>query len=418
MSKKEILIIIILIAIAIVRFFFFLPKPPDYKNAIGKQVDVEGIIVNTPDIRLNNQRLTLNPTDQESNILIVAPLDIKISYGDKIKASGILETPENFTTTAGKEFDYEKYLANQDIYFVIKNAEVEVISHNNGSALKSWLYNLRNSFMKNIGQVITSPESDLADGLVLGARGGFDNDMKNEFISTGTINIIVLSGYNVTIVAEGVMKVLGLLLSQTISIIFGIIVVILFIVMSGSSSTAIRAGIMAVIALFARMTGRTYDAGRALVIAGFVMIAYDPRVLTDISFQLSFLATGGVLFITPKVIHWVRFLPMRFKLRELVATTLGATIAVLPILLYATGILSIVSLPANILILPLIPLTMLFIFITGLIVFISPIIALPFAYITHLLLLYILSIINFIASLPFASVTIQSFPLIISILIY
>jgi len=418
MSKKEILIIIILIAVAIVRFFFFLPKPPDYKNVVGKEVSVEGIIANTPDVRLTNQRLTLNPTNQESNILVVVPLDVEVSYGDKIRASGILETPENFMTTSGKEFNYEKYLANQDIYFVIKNASVEIISHDNGSKLKSWLYNLRNSFMKNIGQVLTSPESDLADGLVLGARGGFDSDMRNEFISTGTIHIIALSGYNVTIVAEGVMKILGLLLSQTVSIIFGIVVIILFIIMSGASSTAIRAGIMAVIALFARITGRTYDAGRALVIAGFVMIAYDTRVLADISFQLSFLATSGVLFITPKVIHWVRFLPMRFGLREMVATTFGATIAVLPILLYATGILSIVSLPANILILPLIPITMLFIFITGLIAFISPIIALPFAYISHLLLLYILSVIHFFASLPFSSVTIQSFPLIITILIY
>jgi competence protein ComEC len=418
MSKKEIIIIIILITIAIVRFLFFLPKPPLYKNAIGKEVSVEGMISNAPDIRLNSQRITITPTNQKSNILAIISKDIEVLYGDIVRIRGMLETPENFITTSGKEFNYERYLANQDIYFVIKNAEIEVISHNNGSILKSWLYNLRNLFIKNIGQVITSPESDLADGLVLGARGGFDNDMKNEFISTGTIHIIALSGYNVTIVAEGVMKLFGLLLSQTVSIIFGIVIIILFVIMSGASSTAIRAGIMAVIALFARMTGRTYDAGRALVIAGFVMIAYDPRVLTDISFQLSFLATSGVLFITPKVIHWVRFLPMRFKLRELVATTLGATIAVFPILLYATGILSIVSLPANILILPLIPITMLFIFMTGLLVFLSPIIALPFAYISHLLLLYILSIIHFFASLPFASINIQSFPLIITVIIY
>jgi competence protein ComEC len=148
------------------------------------------------------------------------------------------------------------------------------------------------------------------------------------------------------------------------------------------------------------------------------MIAYDSRVLSDISFQLSFIATFGVLYVTPKVIKWVRFLPARFSFRELVATTIAATITVLPILLYSTGILSIVSLPANILILPLIPLTMFVSFIAGALGFISSIIALPFAYIAEILLSYILSVIHFFSGLSFASVTIKSFPLSLVIALY
>jgi competence protein ComEC len=417
-TAKEIFIIIILIVIALVRFFFFLPKAPAYTEAVGKKVNVQGKVVEAPDVRLYNQRLTINPNNQESNILAVAPLDIGVSYGDIVKVTGTLETPENFITSSGKEFNYERYLANQDIYFIIQNAEIEVISHDHGSFIQALLYKLRDSFMKNIGRVISPPESDLADGLILGARGGFDTDMRNEFISTGTIHIIALSGYNVTIVAEGVMKILGLVFAQTVSIVLGICVIVLFVLLAGASSTAIRAGIMAVIALFARMTGRKYDAGRALVIAALLMIAYDPRVLTDISFQLSFIATFGVLFITPKTIKWIRFLPTKFGLRELVATTIAATIAVLPVLLYSTGIFSIVSLPANILILPLIPITMFMSFIVGMIGFVSVVISTPFAYIAHLLLFYILSVIHFFASLPFASVTIQYFPLLITIILY
>ncbi len=418
LSKKEISIVLLLIIIALVRFFFFIPKPQDYSNAVGKQVSVEGIVSNTPDVRLNNQRITIKPENQESNILAVIPLDIKVSYGDKIKAQGILETPENFMTESGKEFNYIRYLANQDIYFIIKNAEIQIISQGNGSKIMSGLYDLRNSFMKNISKVINPPESHLANGLILGARGGFDNKTRDEFIATGTIHIIALSGYNVSIVAENVMKILGLVFAETLSIIFGIVVIILFVLLAGASATAIRAGIMAVIVLFARMTGRKYDAGRALVIAGLLMIAHDPRVLIDMSFQLSFLATSGVLFLTPKVIKWVWFLPMRFGFRELVATTIGATIAVLPLLLYLTGILSIVSLPANILILPLIPITMFMSFLVGMLGFISFIIAIPFAYIAHLLLSYILGAIHFLASLPFASVTIKSFPLVVTLILY
>jgi competence protein ComEC len=420
-SRKEFFLLAFLIVVALVRFFFFRPVPPPYVQAIGKIVSITGLVTDPPDVRLNNVRLTIQPDNQEANILAVVPYDSfdgVVAYGDRVNVIGMLQSPENFMTSSGTEFNYEKYLANQDIYFIISKAKVTALSHGHGSHVKSWLFNLRNAFMGNIGTVINPPESDLADGLVLGARGGFDNEMRNRFISTGTIHIIALSGYNVTIVAEAVMKVLGLFLSQTLSAVFGIFVILLFVVMAGRSSTAIRAGIMAVIALFAKITGRTYDAGRALVITALLMVAYDLRVLTDISFQLSFIATFGVLFLTTKVVNWISFIPIKFGLRDLVATTLGATIAVLPILLYSTGILSLVSLPANILILPFIPFTMLIIFIVGMLGFISPTLAFPFAYIAHLMLYYILSVINFFAALPFASVTIQSFPLIITIVSY
>jgi len=418
MSKKEIIIIFILILIACVRFFFFIPESPNYDKAINKEVTLEGEVADDPDIRLNNQHLNIKLKDKDVTILTIISRSESISYGDGVIVRGVLEEPENFITQSGKEFNYKRYLANQDIYFVIKNANIEIISKGNGNKIKSLLYKLRGSFIKNINKIIPMPESDLANGLILGARGSFDNDMKNEFINTGTIHIVALSGYNVSIVAEGVMKTFSLVLSHVVSIIFGIFIILLFIIMTGASSTAIRAGIMATIMLLGRMTGRNYMAGRALVIAGLLMIAYDPRVLVDMSFQLSFIATGGVLFLTPKVMHWFKFLPMRFGIREMIATTIAATIAVLPILLYLTGILSLVSIPANILILLFIPTVMLFIFITGIFGFISPILSIPFGFISYLILLYILSVIHFLGSLSFASVTIQSFPLLLTILLY
>lgn len=418
MSKKEIIIVLILIAIAIVRFFFFIPVPPDYSSAVEETVILEGIVNEDPDIRLKNKHLNVKLKDQDINILVFVGREVDVSYGDFVKVNGILEEPENFITNSGKEFNYKRYLANKDIYFLIKNADLEIISNGNGSKIKSLLYKLRNSFMKNINQVVGSPESDLANGLILGARGGFDEDTKEEFINTGTIHIIALSGYNVSIVAENVMKAFSLIFSQIISIVLGMIVILLFITMTGASSTAVRAGIMAMIMLLGRMTGRKYLAGRALVIAALLMITFDPRVIIDMSFQLSFIATGGVLFVTPKILNWFKFLPMRFGFREMVASTVAATISVLPILLYLTGILSLVSLPTNFLILLFIPTAMLFIFLTGISGFVFPLLSIFFGYITYVILLYILSTIHFFGSLSFASISIQPFPLLLTILIY
>ncbi len=418
MTKKEIFIILVLVAIAGVRYFYFLPKALPYTDAVGQSVLVRGVVSSDVDTRLNNKRLTVTPEGQESNVLAVVSVDEDVAYGDEVEVRGLLTTPENFITQSGKEFNYERYLHNQDIYFVIKNAKVKILSHNNGSYLQAKLFQFKNNFIHRVGEVIQNPESDLADGLLLGSRGGFDSDQRNEFISTGTIHIIALSGYNVTIVAKSVMWFFGFFLPILVSLWAGLVMILLFVLMSGASATAVRAGIMAVIALVAQMTGRTYDAGRALVIAGAGMVAYDPRVLTDMSFQLSFLATFGVLFITPKVVPWLMFLPARFKFRETVATTVAATIAVLPLLLYSTGILSLVSLPANVLILPIIPVTMFFSFLAGIFGFIFHIFALPFGFIAYLLLTYILHIIHFFASLPFASVVIPYFPLVLTFILY
>ncbi len=418
MTKKEIILIFILLIIGLIRFFFFIPDKPGYDAAIGEEVELRGIIVDAPDVRVFNQRIVIKPLNQKSNVLAVIHREVEVFYGDEVTVVGKIESPENFITQSGKEFNYKRYLANKDIYFIIKNAEIEIISNGNISWLKSNLFKLRNSFMKNIERVISPPESDLAGGLILGIQGGFGNDQRGEFISTGIIHIVALSGYNITIVADGVMNIFSLVLSEVMAISLGIFVIILFIIMTGATETSIRAGVMAFIMLLGRMTGRKYDAGRALLIAALLMITYDMRVIADMSFQLSFLATAGVLFITPKVIGWYYFVTIRFKLRELISTTTAATISVLPILLHSTGIFSLVSLPTNILILPFIPVTMFFSFMTGAIGFISPTLSLPFALIADILLSYMLHIIHLFASLPFASLNIKSFPLSLTILIY
>ncbi|MBP6931144.1 MAG: ComEC/Rec2 family competence protein [Candidatus Pacebacteria bacterium] len=419
MPKKEILIIGILLMIGIIRFLYFIPTPPSgYFDSVGKKVEFHGTVVDLPDMRTSNQRLIVKPKSSETNILVVAPNDIDIEYGDEIYVTGKLETPENFITNTGKEFNYERYLSNRDIYFIVQYAQVDVLSHDNGSVVKKYLFKLKKSFMQNINLAIKSPESDLAGGLLLGTKGDFDETTRNEFVTTGTIHIIALSGYNITIVASSVIHLFNLFFRKIVSTGLGAITIILFIIMAGSGASAVRSGVMACIALLGRAHGREYDAGRALVVAGLVMFAYDPRIITDISFQLSFLATFGILYITPRVISWVYFIPARFGLREIAGTTISAQIAVLPLLLYGTGVFSFVSFPANILILPFIPITMLASFVSGFAGFVSLDFAILFGYIAYIPLYYILKIIHVFASIPLASIIIHNFSIWITILSY
>ena len=418
-ESREIAIVFILIIVACVRYFYFTPKPPQfYTDAVDKKVILVGMVMDSPDVREWNARIEVKPKGEDISVLAIVPKDTEVAYGDSVKVTGLLTTPENFMGQNGREFNYINYLANKDIYFIIEKAQVEVQNHGGGNSLIRTLYKFRNSFEKNITNLIPLPASSLMNGVILGNKGGFTSEEKQEFITTGTIHIIALSGYNVTIVAEGVMKFFGFIIGGALSIWLGIITVVFFVLLAGAQATAVRAGIMAFLALFARATGRTYDAGRGLVIAGLVMIAYDPRVITDISFQLSFLATIGVIFLSPKVELWFMWVTPKLNLRENVSVTLSATIMVLPILLYNTGVFSFVSLPANILILPLMPYVMLGGFATGMLGYFVHIVAIPFAYVSYLMLKYVLIVIHYFAILPFASATIKQFPLWGTVILY
>ena len=386
---------------------------------IGQSVSLAGIISDEPELKENNQKLIVEVGKKEKlKILLTTDFTEKYKYGDIINFYGKLEKPENFITNTGKEFDYVNYLKKDGIFYVMGYPKIEISTRGNGNKIKSVLFDIKDKFLEKIDLAIQNPENLLMGGLILGEKAPFSQEFTQKFVDTGTIHIVALSGYNVTIVAEWIMKIFAFL-PRHLGIGIGIFAIFLFIIMTGASSTTIRAGVMATLALIARATGRNYDIARAMILAGVIMILLNPYVLAyDVSFQLSFLATIGVVFLAPKIEKYFTWVTKKFQLRDIVSVTCAAYIFVLPFILYKMGNLSLVALPANVLILPFIPFTMLFGFITGALGFIWYIFAVPVGFLSYLLLHWELGVINFFASLPFASFSIPNFPLLITLAIY
>lgn len=391
-----------------------------FESKVGQEFSASGIIVDEPNIGEKNQKLDIQVKEgnDKTEILVTVNFGENFKYGDKVKFSGKLGKPENFTTDQGKVFDYVNYLRKDGILYVMSYPDIEVLSHDNGSKIKGTLFAIKNKFLEKINFAVPNPESLLLGGLILGERSAFGADLREDFVRTGTIHIIALSGYNITIVAEWFMKLFSSL-PQNLGMGAGIFAILLFILMTGASSTAIRAGIMASLALVARATGRTNDVGRILVLTAVLMILFNPFLLVfDVSFQLSFIATVAVIFLSPKIEKHFRWVTKKFGLRDIVSVTVAAYIFVLPFILYKMGNLSLVALPANILILPFIPITMALGFFTGLLGLIWQTLALPLGFISYLFLHYELGVINIFSHLPFASFTIPNFPLVLTLLIY
>ena len=393
----------ILASIFILTFAFGLWRFSIADKVAPNVISMSGEVVDEPAIGENNQKLIVQT--KETIILITTDFENNYKYGDFLKFSGKLEKPENFITDQGKVFDYVNYLRKDGIFYVISYPEIEIISRGNGNFIKNVLFFVKEKFLEKMNLVIPEPESLLMGGLILGEKSSFNEDLRQSFINTGTIHIVALSGYNITIVAEWFMKLFAQIpyAPKNLGIGMGIFAVFLFILMTGGSSTAIRAGTMATLALIARATGRNYDVARALILAGIIMILFNPFILVyDVSFQLSFIATVAVIFFTPRIEKYFLWVTPRLGLRDIFSVTCAVYIFVLPFILYKMGNLSLVALPANILILPLIPFTMMLGFITSFTGLVSYILAVPLGHISYLFLHYELGIISFFANLPYA----------------
>ncbi len=400
--KRIIYIVVLGFAVlgVIFRYYSTRPDATRYQNSVGTSVSLEGIITEEPATKAYGQSFVLDVGKQ--SVLVDAGRDPTLAYGDKVTVTGVLELPQNFMTDQGTEFDYVSYLYKDNILYEMKKAKVAVLSHDNGNWLVARLIPVKNAVVQSFHRVLPGREADLLAGLNLGEKSNISKQFRDDLVTTGTIHIIALSGYNVTIIANVMRTVLP--------DIFGAIGIVLFVTMTGLQSSAIRAGIMALIGLFARAKGRTYDAFRALVLAAVLMLMWNPKyLLYDVSFQLSFLATLGILFITPILEQRLARIPK--GLRELMSVTLGAQLGVLPFILYKMGTLSLIALPANILILPAVPYAMGFGLLAGLVGSFSVMLAYPISFITHLLLKYITGMVTYFAKVPYASVMFHHFPL-------
>ena len=221
----------------------------------------------------------------------------------------------------------------------------------------------------------------------------------------------MLSGYNVAIVVAFVLYVLAVVLPLRGRLVVGILAILAFALMVGLSATVVRASLMAALILVAQATGRIYMIARALLFTAVLMVLANPYILIyDPGFQLSFLATLGLIVGAPWLQDRLTFVPGMFGIREFLTATVVTQLFVLPLLLWQIGELSIVSVVVNVLVLPLVPIAMLLTFITGLLGFVSTSLATPVAYLTSFSLTYILTIAEWFAVLPFAAVAVPPFP--------
>jgi competence protein ComEC len=386
-------------------------------NIVGQSVTLEGRIVDEPDEREGFTHIVVDVESiSHENVLFSVDTKIKVTtdvypiytYGDRVVLEGVLDVPKSFETDLGREFDYAGYLAKDKIHYQMFYPEVEKVGSGEGVWIKEQLFVYKHALLENISKVLHEPYAALAGGLIVGAKQSLGEDLLQKFRDVGLIHIVVLSGYNVTIIAITIMYILSFL-PRLWRVGVGSVAIILFTIMTGAGATIVRASIMAILIVVGKNLGRKVDLLRLLAIAVFFMVLHNPMIVVyDPSFQLSALAMLGLILLPSVLEKYVVWIPEKFGFREIILATVSTQIFVLPALMYMTGQVSVVSLVVNILVLPIIPITMLFGFLTGIAGFISTGLSGVFAWLAFIFLYYEVTIVELFAKLPFASLTLPS----------
>ena len=232
---------------------------------------------------------------------------------------------------------------------------------------------LRESIDKNIGHNLEGPQKVLAQALALGGHySELGEEQMKDFSYTGLIHILSISGSHIALLLALVYGLGRLIkLRKRTCLILGIIVACIYCGIVGGDAPVVRATMMSILMCMAYIKGRLYQAKQALCICASVCLIYDPFSLFDVSFQLSFGATYGLLIWGKVLYERIQWLPRWIKTPLVLCVS--AQLLILPLQLYYFHYISIASLLAACIVAPLLDISIVLIFVSTLVSYVLPI---------------------------------------------
>ena len=360
----------------------------------------------------------------EGTLLVTARANVELAemrqapyfrYGDRLLVEGVIEEPPDL-----EAFDYAAYLARQGIVEVLDARSVKLVGEGEGSAFYRSLYEFRRRLAASIATVVPEPQAALGQATLLGLRRNIPSDLTEAFRRTGTAHLLAISGLHVGILLSISLAVSAALLGRKhhLHLVAPLLVIWLYGLLSGMSPSATRACIMGSVYLVSLAFGRQRGSLAPIGCAATVMVAVSPSVIYSISFQLSFAAIAGIAAFTDMFgdrlrSHIERTVGHRSMLRaplvgaaDMLAISLAATLATLPLLAFHFERVSTLGIPASVLTLPALPFLIVSSAGTALTGLASTTFAMPFGWIAWGAGKYLTGVVALLAEAPGASIDI------------
>ncbi|MDX9851789.1 MAG: ComEC/Rec2 family competence protein [Anaerolineaceae bacterium] len=348
----------------------FTPKELAYYNDQGR-VNISGVVCSDPQHNEKSIRFTvcveqmLKPNQRElTGKVLVVQRSGDWQYGDRVNLSGVPKTPgEN------EDFSYKDYLAQRGIYSLMEYPYVQWVASGQAGWVKSGLFSVRQQAYHLIQHFLPQPEAGLLAGILLGIETDIPYQLEKAFQETGTAHVVAISGFNMTILAGIFLKGFRKYLSIWWAGLLAILAMSLYTVLVGGAPAVVRAAVMSCLAMSTSLIGRGQSGIYTLTLTAAVMCLFNPLLLADAGFQLSVTATLGLVLYADRLMNWFRVLAEKVlpdtvveritgPVSDYFLFTLAAQVMTLPVVLYHFKQLSLTTLIANPLILPVQPLVM------------------------------------------------------------
>ncbi|MEI6597350.1 MAG: ComEC/Rec2 family competence protein [bacterium] len=383
----------------------------------GQAVIIRGFIADEPDIRDTSQKLEIavdkinDLPDRliSGKILVTTDLYPEYKYGDLLEIECKLKRPEEY-----KEFAYDRYLARYEIYSVCYYPSLKVISGGGGNYFYAKIFSFKAKLTGLIDSGLSEPESSLARPIVFGGQKGLEQKIRDDFQKVGLTHIMAVSGFNVSILAIIIMAVLlALGLNRRRAFYIAVIFLAAYIILVGLPASAMRAGLMGFLVLWALKLGRLNKITNSLVLTAVIMLLVNPKLLRDdVGFQLSFLAIAGLVYVYPILeAAWVKIkLPKLKGISDALLITLAAQVFTLPVLAYNFSQISLIAPLANLAVLWVLPILTILILIALPLSFVFSSLSFIFFLPSLILTKYILTTVKYMAKIPYGYLEINYVP--------
>ncbi len=395
------------------RWLFAIDTATPLLQHLGEDVQIRGIVVEQPQVRAEwsscqltvEQILIAGQSWQASSGKLLVQLSkpaTTIDYGDRVQLAGKLELPKPAANPG--QFDYRSYLANRGIYLTLNSQsgqEHKVIAQGGGNWIKRVALRARNSLALTGSKLFPGETGQVLNGMVLGASSDLAPELRETFNSSGLSHLLSVSGFHVALVAA-LPILLGRYWTWPPRATFSIttVVVIFYALVSGCSPPVLRSASMVVLGLFAVLFQQHKSWERLLAIAALLTTVQYPMVVSEPGYQLSFAATWAILALAPLLQSGLRLGLLNIPLAALLGTW--------PLVAYHFNQISLVSLPANMLLVDLAGL----ILVLGLLLAITGLFSLSLAGLFQpglgILLKLFIQAAEFLASLPGAAISTAS----------
>lgn len=340
--------------------------------------------------------------------LLYLSVSKELKKGSKICIDGDFELPDTERNKDG--FNYRRYLNSQGIFgsIYVNNFFVSELPKFN------LIYFIQEEIYSSLVRLFPKNEMGLILGMMIGETRDISEETKENFKTSGITHLIAVSGSNVAFIVLLVQLVFKKIIGKRNTYFISILFLIIFMLVSGASSSVIRATIMTILSIVADILYLKSDELSNLETSAFVLLLLNPLIVYDVGFILSFGGTIGILVLSK---DFQKIFENFGRLKETLAVTCSAQLVLLPIMAHYFNNISLLSLITNILVVPISGIVT----IMGFIIFFISKISFPFAQILakslYVLAMFIIKVAEFFAKIPFSNIQIIT-PNIFEILIF